>query len=60
MFAAKGDIAQCRHGEGALKGVYNVFNAINYCFLTEKRGSSRSDRVTSPVYEPRVHLRFEI
>ena len=34
---------------GALGGVYNVFNANTYCFLTEKNWDHR---VTSHLYEP--------
>jgi hypothetical protein len=39
------------------EGANNVFKAKNYCFLTEKSGCNRS---TPPLYQPTVHLRFEI
>ena len=57
MFAARGDIAQFRHREVRLGGANNIFMANNYCFLMKNRGF---DRATSPLYEPGVHLRFEI
>jgi hypothetical protein len=37
--------------------LYTVFKAKNYYFLTEKKGC---DRFTPPLYQPTVHLRFEI
>jgi hypothetical protein len=40
-----------------LGGANNVFKVKKYCFLTEKKGC---DRATSPLYEPRVYLHFEI
>ena len=42
---------------GALGGANNDFKANNYCFMKKKVGC---DRATSPLYEPGVHLRFEI
>ena len=40
----------------ALGGANNVFK-VKRLFSDRKRGC---DRATSPLYEPRVHLRFEI
>jgi hypothetical protein len=42
---------------GELGGANNVIKTKNYCFLSEKKGCNRA---TSPLYEPRLHLRFEI
>ena len=52
MAAAMGDVSQSRSSRGALGGTNNVFKAI-----TCKRVCNRA---TSPLYEPRIHLRFEI
>ena len=57
MSAAMNEVSQSRPSRGALGGANNVFKVKKYCFLTEKRGC---DSAMSPLYEPRVHLRFEI
>ena len=48
MSAAMGDVSQSRPSRGALGGANNVFKAKT-CKM-----------VCSPLYEPRIHLRFEI
>ena len=50
--AAMSDASQSRPSRGALGGANNVFKAKTY-----KRVCNRA---TSPLYEPRIHLRFEI
>jgi hypothetical protein len=52
MSAAMGDVSQSRPSRGALGGANNVFKAKTY-----KRVCNRA---TSPLYEPRIHLRFKI
>ena len=50
MFAARGDVTQFRHREVR-------WEVANYVFKQQITGCDRS---TSPLYEPTVHLRFEI
>jgi hypothetical protein len=57
MVATRGDIAQFRHREVRWEGLIIFSRQNNYCFLTKNRGF---DRAISPLYEPGVHLRFEI
>ena len=56
MFAARGDIAQFRHREVRWEELIMFSRQIITVFW--KKGGY--DRATSPLYEPGVHLRFEI